>query len=63
MHLQFYCRRADFVGMDDDRDCVEHVWRVVGLVLEEDGAMVEHECGRCGASMLVSPDELGGWAG
>lgn len=51
------------MGMDDDRDCVEHVWRVVGLVLEEDGAMVEHECGRCGASMLVSPDELGGRIG
>ena len=44
-------------------ECVEHVWRVVGLVLEVDGAMVEHECGRCGAVVLVGPDELGGRIG
>ena len=49
--------------MDDDADCAGHVWRMVGLVLDGTGTMVEHECGRCGASMLVSPDELGGWVG
>ena len=46
--------------MDDDADCDGHEWVVHGLVLELDGAMVEHECSRCGAVMLVSADELGG---
>ena len=49
--------------MDDDRDCAEHVWQVVGLQLDDERAGLEKECLRCGALTIVSGDELGGWVG
>lgn len=49
--------------MDDDADCAEHVWQVIGVRLDPDGAGLEKECVRCGALVVVAGDELGGWVG
>jgi len=49
--------------MDDDADCAEHVWQVIGLDLADEGAALEKECERCGAVLLVGSEELGGWVG
>ena len=51
------------VGMDDDADCAGHVWQVIGVRLDHDGAGLEKECVRCGALVVVAGDELGGWVG
>lgn len=49
--------------MDDDADCAGHVWQVIGVLLDHDGAGLEKECVRCGALVVVAGDELGGWVG
>lgn len=46
------------MSQDDDADCVEHVWRLVGLVLG-DGVQAEYECARpaCDAVMVRLPGQ------
>lgn len=39
------------MGADDDTDCVEHVWRLRGVVLDR-GAELEYECTRCNTVTL-----------
>lgn len=39
------------MGLDDDADCPEHVWRLVSVVLG-DGADAEYRCVRCGTVTL-----------
>lgn len=45
------------VGMDDDADCVEHVWRLRGVDLTADGSFKEYECAQpgCDAVVLTQP--------
>lgn len=38
--------------MDDDTDCVEHVWRLTAAFLG-DGATATYECARCRAVTVV----------
>lgn len=56
------------VGSDDrnegagEGECPEHAWVLVEAVVGgRGGAFVEKACTRCGAVVLVGPDELGGW--
>ncbi|GAB2762497.1 hypothetical protein [Nocardioides pakistanensis] len=37
------------MGMDDDADCVEHVWGLAELHLTLRGAEMVSTCERCGA--------------
>lgn len=48
------------MGVDDDRDCVEHVWVMKGATFALDGAHLDYECRRCGALLVEGPDELMG---
>lgn len=43
------------VGQDDDRDCVEHVWRFLAFDMRADGSWCEYQCERCEAALLVEP--------
>lgn len=40
---------------DDDEDCIEHLWRLTGFVLDLGGSTVEYRCERCGTVLLVPP--------
>jgi hypothetical protein len=44
------------VGVDDDADCVEHVWRLAGVTLADDGGHSDYVCERCPAVLVVPPD-------
>ncbi len=49
----------------DDRDeggdgCPEHVWEIRGVTFAADGAHQDQVCTRCGAVLVVGPDELTG---
>lgn len=46
------------MSQDDDADCVEHVWKLVGLALG-DGVHAEYECIRpgCEATLLRAPGQ------
>ena len=46
--------------IDDDADCVEHVWSLTGATFALDGAHLDYECDRCGAVTLVGPGERSG---
>ena len=35
--------------MDDDADCVEHVWAIAGIRLSLGEAATDQRCTRCGA--------------
>lgn len=48
------------MGADDDADCVEHVWAMVGMTCGWDGTHIEWACERCGVPMVQGPDELAG---
>lgn len=37
------------VGLDDDAECVDHVWQLEELHLTLDGAAMASTCARCGA--------------
>jgi len=44
------------MGVDDTRDCVEHLWRLAEVMLAVDeGGFTEYVCVRCGAALLVAP--------
>ena len=43
------------VSADDDADCVEHVWRLVGVDISMGGSLEEYECRRCHAVMVYKP--------
>lgn len=49
------------VAEDDDTDCVEHVWRLVGVALiDGHGAPTEYQCARpaCDAVLYVGPNDV-----
>lgn len=50
------------MSVDDDADCVEHVWQLTGIALlrRGAGAQTEYVCVRptCEAVMLVGPDDI-----
>lgn len=43
------------MGQDDDRDCVEHVWRLRNVAFEDDGAHTTYRCDTCAALLPVPP--------
>jgi hypothetical protein len=45
------------VSDDDDADCVEHVWHLVGATFGDRGSDSEYKCVRCGAVLAVGPGE------
>jgi len=51
------------MGLDDDADCVEHQWVLRGASMTPSGAQVDYRCGRCGAVMVETGDELTGRTG
>jgi len=51
------------MGLDDDADCVEHRWVLRGASMTPSGAQVDYRCGRCGAVMVETGDELTGRTG
>jgi hypothetical protein len=45
------------VGVDDDADCVEHVWELQGIHLSlVRGVEQEEACVRCGTARYVTDD-------
>lgn len=44
--------------MDDDADCVEHVWDLAEVDLSLDGAEMASRCVRCGA-VSYEPSQAG----
>ena len=43
------------MGADDDLDCMEHVWRLVGVTFGDDGATQDYVCERCSAVSVRQP--------
>jgi hypothetical protein len=46
------------MGADDDADCVEHVWQLVGATIGGErhvGVVTEYVCTRCAAVLAVPP--------
>lgn len=58
--------RVGGVGADDANEgagideCPGHDWNPTHLTLARDGAYIAHHCTRCGAVMVIGPDELTG---
>lgn len=48
-------RSVGGLGQDDDEDCVEHVWRLRGVMFEDDGSHTVYRCIRCPALLPVPP--------
>lgn len=48
------------MGADGDADCVEHVWRMIGMTLDTDGTHMDFVCERCPAVMVMGPDQIAG---
>lgn len=48
------------MGSDDDQDCPEHIWVLVGMTCDMDGTHNEYRCQRCETLMVVGPDEMSG---
>ena len=46
------------MGMDDDGDCVEHLWRLAGATFGSSGSDTEYECVRCHTLLAVGPGQL-----
>lgn len=46
--------------MDDDADCVEHAWRLVGVTTDDAGAHQDFECTRCPAVLVTTPGSAPG---
>lgn len=49
-------RETDSMSLDDDADCVEHVWGLAELVLSLKGAETVSTCVRCGAVSYAPSD-------
>jgi hypothetical protein len=45
--------------MDDDADCVEHVWELQGVTFGSDGATEDYACTRCPAVEVTQPATFG----
>lgn len=43
------------MGQDDDRDCVEHLWRLEDLTFAADGSHTTYRCERCDGLLPVPP--------
>jgi hypothetical protein len=46
--------------MSAEPECVEHVWSMTGVTLDNEGSLIEYECTRCGALTMETPRELRG---
>jgi hypothetical protein len=47
------------VAVDDDTDCVEHLWQLAGVALIPGNGGTDYVCARsnCGAVLYVGPDD------
>lgn len=43
------------MGVDDDQDCVEHLWRLDDVAFEADGSWSTYVCERCTSFLAVGP--------